>query len=93
MADTDTHVVPSMNDSAEFDSSTRASTSPLKSSVEGTYGQEKSSEAVLEASPGVLSDDVYDAALSWWGAIIRRLLVRILRTQSDWIAAMQVSCY
>ncbi|KAF8580179.1 hypothetical protein K439DRAFT_1357631 [Ramaria rubella] len=46
-------------------------------------------ELVLEASPGVLPDEAYDLALVWWRASIRRLLMKGLKTESRWLAAMQ----
>lgn len=42
--------------------------------------------------PGTLPDDVYDTTLSWWRASARRFLVRNLKTESRWLASMQV-CY
>lgn len=41
--------------------------------------------------PGLLRDDVYDSQMSWWRAGVRRVLVRNLEKESEWIGAMQVS--
>ena len=54
---------------------------------------EKSTEVLMDVSPGVLPNDVYDSVLPWWRAGIRRFLVKNLKKESGWIAAMQVSCH
>ena len=54
------------------------------------YLEVKSPVVVLETIPGVLPDEVYDSALTWWRACIRRLLVRNLKIESRWLAVMQV---
>lgn len=41
--------------------------------------------------PGLLRDAVYDSQMSWWRAAVRRVLVRNLAKESEWIGAMQVS--
>lgn len=78
---------------------TRASTPSLVShspnlETVGDNGDVKEITAEMNqgASPGVLPEDVYDTALSWWRAWIRRLLVRNLKRESAWLGAMQASC-
>ncbi|KAG9020885.1 hypothetical protein FS837_007782, partial [Tulasnella sp. UAMH 9824] len=39
--------------------------------------------------PGLLRDAVYDSQMSWWRAGVRRVLVRNLAKESEWIGAMQ----
>lgn len=78
---------------------TRASTPSLAPhsrnfEIVGINGDVKeiTAEMSQETSPGVLPEDVYDTALSWWRARIRRLLVRNLKRESAWLGAMQASC-
>lgn len=40
--------------------------------------------------PGLRDDDVYDAQMSWWRAGLRRIMLKNLKTESDWIGALQV---
>lgn len=103
---TDTDAIPSAtNDSRGFylldpssvENVTRASTPDPEDypyDNDEDYGpiSEKSTEVLLDVSPGVLHNDVYDSALPWWRAGIRRCLVKNLKKESAWIAAMQVSC-
>ncbi len=42
-------------------------------------------------APGTQPDDVYDGSMAWWRASIRKLLIRSLKVESRWIAAIQVS--
>lgn len=66
-----------------------ATTTILKSKGKG-----KAKEVVCEQPPiaiGIQPDDVYDSQMSWWRAGVRRILVRNLQTESEWLAAMQVS--
>lgn len=107
MADTDIPAIPSTTGNAQAfyfkdhnpELPTRAST-PATEPMTQTYGSngdgylhvpDKSMEVCLEATPGVLPEDVYDSVLSWWRAGIRRQLVRNLKTESPWLAAMQAS--
>ncbi|KAG8873048.1 hypothetical protein FRB98_009217, partial [Tulasnella sp. 332] len=39
--------------------------------------------------PGLQSAHIYDAHLGWWRAAIRRMLVKNLEKESNWIGAMQ----
>jgi hypothetical protein len=47
----------------------------------------------LGIGPGTLPDEVYDMSMAWWRAGIRRALVRNLRSESRWLADMQVCCF
>jgi hypothetical protein len=107
MADADTTPVPSsVTDSSaiyvqglSFESPIPASTPTLEplrqvggvNSDANGHIPEKSTQVNQDASPGVLPEDVYDTAMSWWRAGIRRFLVKNLKKESAWIGAMQVS--
>lgn len=46
---------------------------------------------VVPTGIGLLPDEVYDRAMSWWRSGIRKALMRSLAWESRTIAAMQVS--
>lgn len=46
--------------------------------------------ATETSAPGLLSEDVYNATLPWWRAVVRARLVRSLGWQSPVLAKMQV---
>jgi len=67
-----------------------SSPAPSYQAFPGDNNDQNSEDTDFEVSPGVLPDEVYDSTMSWWRAGLRRSLVRSLRTESRWLAIMQV---
>lgn len=68
------------------------SLAPQSDDVKTEESENFTAHASANVSVGVLSESVYDASLVWWRAAMRKWIMRSLKSESAWIARIQVQC-